>query len=80
MQREDSPLAEARRAKFLVECRAIRLWIASHPGCSALDIKRNNSGRVDIALAKMLNMKLISCKRGPDSTGKVRFLWYVIPQ
>lgn len=71
---------EAAIASFSIECHTIRMWVASHPGATALEIRRGIGGRVNMALAKMQAMDLIRCEKTKSETGRALFKWFVIPK
>ncbi len=70
---------EAKHAKFALECRKIRMFIASHPGATSYDIKQSVGGRYDMALSKMLGMGIVKCEL-ESIDDRRSFKWFVVPQ
>lgn len=76
---EEELKSEARAAKFALECRAIRMYLVTHPGSTTFEMKADGvKGRRDQALSKMLGMGIVRCEPGPD--GHKAFRWTVVPQ
>ncbi len=76
---EKEKAIEAKHAKFALECRKIRMFIASHPGTTSYEIKQAVGGRYDLALSKMLGMGIIKCELEAIDD-KRSFKWSVVPQ
>jgi len=77
-----SPEAKAaKRAKFALECRKVRLFIAEHPGTTDYEIKQATKISPDFHLRKMVGMGIVELNQqyDPDTHGQSR-KWYVVPQ
>lgn len=72
--------ADAKRAKFAILCRKIRLWLNENPGSSGFDVKLKFGKRYEKALLKMLGMGIVRCEQGLSSNGGITMVWYVVPQ
>lgn len=74
---ENYSAEEAKAAALALDCRKVRLWLAEHPGATSFEIKQATKCRVDVALAKMLAMKLVKLEVTFEEGGRRR-RWYVI--
>jgi hypothetical protein len=76
-----SPEAKAaKRAKFALECRKIRLFLAEHPGATSPEIKQATGISPRFHLAKMVGMGIVRWDGENFGTPPMRQQWYVVPQ
>jgi hypothetical protein len=80
--RADIELAQdAKRQKRALECRTLRLFIATHPGLTEKEIFEGTGIRTGEHLHRMLAMKIIRVVRPTsNSTSTNHLRWYVVPQ
>lgn len=79
--RVDSFIAQdAKRERQALECRAIRMFIAAHPGLTAKEIFDGTGIRNAEHLYRMLAMKIIRVVRPSNSSPERQQRWYVVPQ
>lgn len=67
-------------AKFAIECRKIRVWIANNPGSTTIEIRKGTKV-ADVAshLAKMIVMGLI--REETQTEGRfTKEVFFVVPQ
>lgn len=76
----NSPEMQSQAARFAIDCRKIRLFLANNPGSTPLEIRKATKIRsVDECLLKMVVMGLVRTEtiRGG---GHTRESWFVVPQ
>ncbi len=72
--------ADAKRAKFAIFCREIRLWLNTNPGSSDFEVRQQFGGKYERALYKMLGMGIVKREQGLSPNGGVTMVWSVVHQ
>jgi hypothetical protein len=69
----DSAKSLKAQSRFAIECRKVRLFIATKPGASSFEIKQSVGFKPDFHLMKMIGMGIVKSD-GPDGP------YFVVPQ
>ena len=75
----DSEALEKKRAEFALECRKVRLWIATHPNATSHEIKAACGSRYDMCLAKLISMRIVRVERTKREPRGFVNKWFVVP-
>ena len=75
------PLSQAQIAKRAIECRKIRLWLATHPDATCREIFEGTGViNTQSRLLKMLGMGIVVFAMKKKEDGRFRQHWTVVPQ